>query len=177
MFTPFAEGGKPPFHTYIQFFHPDVQYRMVRYHIPYGTIPIPYGTIPYTRWYFSLPFSMVFLPPLSTPFLIFMFWLSLSCQLSLSGIYTWREVHNNPPPWDNNQTNSHFPPRWTFHPLSTRVLTLLLLQHPTPLNPPAYWHNKCLMAPVLPVLPPQGALPVSTPPFLGPAPPPLCYTP
>ncbi len=81
-----SEGGKPPLHTYIQFLHPAVQYHTVRYHIPYGTLPIPYCTIPYTIWYFSLLFPMVFFPSFST--FILMFWLSLSSQLSLPGIYT-----------------------------------------------------------------------------------------
>jgi hypothetical protein len=116
----------------------DTIYRTVQYHIPYGTIP-------YTIWYSSLLFQWYFSLLFPHSFL-YSDVLALSCQLSLSGIYTWREIHNNPlPPWDNNQTNNHFPPLGG-HSTSCqqRAPALLLQQHPTPLYPPAYWHNKCL---------------------------------
>jgi len=83
---------------------------------------------------------MVFFPTFST--FILMFWLSLSGQLSLPGIYTWRGTQQLSP-WDNNQAIKPFPSlggHSTHH--QQGVPPLLLQQHPTPLHPPANWHNK-----------------------------------
>ncbi len=116
---------------------------MVRYHIPYGTIPIPYSTIPYTIWYFSLLFPWYFSLLFPQLFWYSDVWLSLASSLSLGFTHGERYTTTLPPGITIRQTAISLP-RWTFHPLSTRVLTLLLKQHPTPLYPPAYWHNKCL---------------------------------
>jgi hypothetical protein len=133
---------------------------------------------------------MVFFPTFST--FILMFWLSLSGQLSLPGIYTWRGTQQLSP-WDNNQAIKPFPSlggHSTHH--QQGVPPLLLQQHPTPLShlqtgttcaqapciaPRQEFPVLRQLAPVMPVLPPPGALPVFTPPFLGPAPPPLCFNP
>ncbi len=145
------EGGKPPLHTNMQFFHPAVQYHTVRYHILYGTLPIPYGTIPYTIWHFSLLFPMAFFPSFST--FILMFWLSLSSQLSLPG------------PSLGGHSTHH---QQGFHPCYCNNIPPLCTHLQTRAQAPC----------ILPVLPPPGALPVLTPPpFLGPAPPPLCFNP
>ena len=151
------------------------QYRTVRYHIPYGISPY------FFPWYFSLLFPHSFSCSGS---------LFLASSLSLG--FTHGEVHNNSPPGITIRQTAISPPRWTFHPPSTRVSPLLLQQHPTPLThlhagttsvqapciaPRQEFPVLRLLAPVMPVLPPPGALPVPTPPLLGPAPPPLCFNP
>ena len=108
------------------------QYRTVRYHIPYGISPY------FFPWHFSLLFPHSFSCSGS---------LFLASSLSLG--FTHGEVHNNSPPGITIRQSSHqaikpFPSlggHSTHH--QQGVPPLLLQQHPTPLLPPASWHNMC----------------------------------